>query len=626
MPSIGRNLGELFVRLGLKTKDLEDGAERSRWKLRELRDAMNKVGKVAGGVAVAVGAAGGALIAIVDKAGAAAREIRNLSQVANASTKEFQKHAAAARTVGIEGEKLADIYKDMNDRVGDFITTGAGPMVDFFEKIAPQVGVTAEQFAKLSGPEALELFVKSLEAANVGQQEMTFYMEAIASDSTRLLPLLRNNAEQMKKLGDEAERSGEILSDMDLKELDDAKRRIDDLKASLGAQFTKIIAENADEIAGMAETFGELAEMALKATTQLLKFFGVMKEDAILERSKDLLDIQNQIYAIENGAAMRRREGDRERVAAEEKLIELKQREADIQQSLIDLEREYVVEIKEAAAAEEAAAEARAAAADAQALTGRRGVSVQVKGGGGGGDFLAEEAGRRGAVSDDAKDRLAALRDSLKSEAELEQEFFEARMETLAENFELRLISKQEFDALEEAIESEHQDRLSAIAEQGLSKREQFERMSMANRISFVSSQLSRMTAGVSSENKKLFEVNKAAGIANAIVATYQGAAEALKLGPIIGPALAAAQIAAGFAQVNAIKSQKFGASGGVAPSLAGGTAAPAVSNVGPGGGGQVVAIEGLDPGSLFSGKAVRELLEQVNEAVGDGGRVVFGS
>jgi hypothetical protein len=85
---------------------------------------------------------------------------------------------------------MSDILKDVNDRIGDFMQTGGGPMADFFENIAPKVGVTAEQFARLSGPEALQLYVDSLEKAGLSQQEMTFYLEAMASDTTALIPLL----------------------------------------------------------------------------------------------------------------------------------------------------------------------------------------------------------------------------------------------------------------------------------------------------------------------------------------------------------------------------------------------------------------------------------------------------
>jgi lambda family phage tail tape measure protein len=114
--------------------------------------------------------------------------------------------------VGIEQEKLADILKDVNDRVGDFLSTGGGPMKDFFENIAPKVGVTADQFRRLSGPEALQLYVDSLQKAGASQQQMTFYLEAMASDATLLLPLLRDGGAEMERLGNKAESLGAVVS------------------------------------------------------------------------------------------------------------------------------------------------------------------------------------------------------------------------------------------------------------------------------------------------------------------------------------------------------------------------------------------------------------------------------
>jgi len=130
-----------------------------------------------------------------------ATNISNLSKVANSGQEEFQRFAFGAKTVGVEMDRTADILKDVSDKVGDFLQTGGGPMADFFENIAPKVGVTAEMFRDLSGPDALKLYVSSLEKANVSQNEMTFFMEAIASDATLLLPLLLDNAQAMTKLG-----------------------------------------------------------------------------------------------------------------------------------------------------------------------------------------------------------------------------------------------------------------------------------------------------------------------------------------------------------------------------------------------------------------------------------------
>lgn len=177
---------------------------------------------------IAAGAvAGGA--AIVKNAAESAREIQNLSRVANTSTTEFQRWSAGAKTVGIEQDKLGDMLKDMSDRVGDFLTTGGGPMADFFETIAPRVGVTAEQFRNLSGPQALQLYVSSLEKANLSQNEMAFYMEAVASDATALLPLLRDNGAEINRLGDRAERLGAVLSDVEVAQLVEVRNGFDDL-------------------------------------------------------------------------------------------------------------------------------------------------------------------------------------------------------------------------------------------------------------------------------------------------------------------------------------------------------------------------------------------------------------
>jgi hypothetical protein len=160
------------------------------------------------GVVGAVGLGG-----ILSSTAAYAKEVDRLSTLSNQGAREFQGYAYAAKTVGIEQEKLADIFKDVQDKVGDFVQNGGGPLKDFFDNIAPRVGVTAEQFRNLGGKDSLQLYVDSLEKANLSQSEMTFYMEAIASDSTLLLPLLRDNGKAMSDLADEAERVGRVLDD-----------------------------------------------------------------------------------------------------------------------------------------------------------------------------------------------------------------------------------------------------------------------------------------------------------------------------------------------------------------------------------------------------------------------------
>ena len=231
---------------------------------REMEAANTRLAAFARRVGVAMGAAAAATTAalgvIVRTTAQSAAQIQQFAQVANATPEVFQRWSAASATVGIEQEKLADILKDVNDRVGDFLQTGGGPMADFFENIAPQVGVTAEQFARLSGPEALQLYITSLERAGLSQQEMTFYLEAMASDATRLIPLLANGGAEMTRLGERAAGFGTVLD----REALAALRRTEIALIGVGQVFqgmrVQIGAALAPAVTAMAEAFLRLAE------------------------------------------------------------------------------------------------------------------------------------------------------------------------------------------------------------------------------------------------------------------------------------------------------------------------------------------------------------------------------
>jgi hypothetical protein len=200
---------------------------------RGIQQAKGSVGTfvntLKGSLLPALGAAGaaGALMSFGRRAIESASQIKELSQVSGVGVVEFQKLAEAAKTVNMEQEKLADIFKDTSDKVGDFINTGGGPMADFFEKIAPLVGATKEEFMGLSGPESLQKYFNFLKEANLPHQEMVFYMEAIASDATMLIPLLENGGEAFKKLGAGAEEAGNIMNETTIEALDQANEEID---------------------------------------------------------------------------------------------------------------------------------------------------------------------------------------------------------------------------------------------------------------------------------------------------------------------------------------------------------------------------------------------------------------
>jgi phage-related protein len=233
-------IGSLFVALGLDSAAFQAGVKKVQSVTGKLSDRFKSIGDAATAmgtrlsvVSAGMAAIGGAGVALVKGMADAGIEIDRMAKLSNTTIDEFQRWAAGAKTAGIQQDKLADILKDVNDRVGDFMETGGGPMADFFENIAPKVGVTADQFKNLSGPQALQLYVSSLQKAGLNQQQMTFYLEAMASDATALIPLLQDGGKAMTAYGDAAAASGSVMSSEAIKGSVAFQQKLDTLSQSL---------------------------------------------------------------------------------------------------------------------------------------------------------------------------------------------------------------------------------------------------------------------------------------------------------------------------------------------------------------------------------------------------------
>lgn len=244
--------GQIVIDLLMKTGSFETNTKKASNSLNKLKKDVIEVGKTLAAIGATAAVAGaGIAVAWTKSVAETGKEIDRLSTLSNTSAESFQKLAYAAQTVGIEQEKLSDIYKDMQDRVGDFMSTGGGPMKDFFEQIAPLVGVTADQFARLSGPEALQLYYDSLQKAGVSQSQMIFYMEAMASDSALLAPLLADNGREMKRLGDEASRLGGVMNN----ETVQAAKELDNNLNQLNSMFSGLSIAIANEVLPVVNDF-----------------------------------------------------------------------------------------------------------------------------------------------------------------------------------------------------------------------------------------------------------------------------------------------------------------------------------------------------------------------------------
>lgn len=154
-----------------------------------------------------------------------------------------------------------------------------------------------------------------------------------------------------------------------------------------------------------------------------------------------------------------------------------------------------------------------------------------------------------------------------------EQEYYQQR-EELARQYNLK-IQELEIQRIQTTLMAERDGIAAVLSDrdaevlqrQGANERQKaivderikFEKMSEAQKTTFALDNMQTVFAALGAQNKKAFEASKALAIASALVNTYQGATKALATYPFpFGLIAAAAAVAAGMAQVSAIRSQQY--------------------------------------------------------------------
>jgi hypothetical protein len=667
-----QTVGDIVISAGMDISHLRRNAQEGGGILRRFGDDAEGVGGrllVMGRHAAAAGAAAAAAIGGVAVAGSnAAREIQNLLRIADTSVERFQEMAFASRSIGIEQDKLADILRDVQDRVGDFLSTGAGPMADFFENIAPAVGVTADQFARLSGPEALQLYVDSLEAANLNQQEMTFYLEAMASDASALLPLLRDGGAALSAYAEEARNAGAVLDAETVARAAAAREEFDQLTAVLSTAAIEIAAELAPALEGVARILAGLVGFLGDAARAVVAFLNPQSD---LEIATDNL-VAAMGDEIQQSQLLARALGTSNSMSAEAARAALAEAQARHQnvQAIIAERRALALESEDWQTLTSDIADARLALitfggtrADEPAFgredsffsnQERLAVLLQQRQ-----DLLAVDeemnaqlertaeniatieealANSSGGVVTFGEDLVEPIRPSDREEgggggSSPAMRFSEADFEQLRSDFATeREVLEEELEHRLELIEAARQRELDLGIDYDEAelrvRREHLEAMAALDRAqrSATLSGLAGMFGDLSSlmrtENERLFRVGQVAAVAQATIEGYEAAVSAWRHGMRIGgPPMAMAFAGASALKTAVLVSQIASASpsgGGGSPATGGGAPGVAAAPVSTPVAEQQQVNINLQ-GEFFTRQMVLSLIGGINDAVADG-------
>jgi len=207
-------------------------------------------------------------------------------------------------------------------------------------------------------------------------------------------------------------------------------------------------------------------------------------------------------------------------------------------------------------------------------------------------------------VRDQLMADLEAFRESLMTEEQLELESYERRKQRLNEFLQAELLQKQEYNELMQKAQQQHQDRMAEI-----------DVWSHGNALQKAGAYMGALSDIFAQGNEKMVKMSKIFGAAQALIATWTGAAEALKLPFPANMAAFAQVLAQGLGAVQAIRSVTTSGGGGGSASAAGAVTGGSSAAVRQS---QQVAVT-LTGGELFSRDQVVTLINRINEAQEDG-------
>lgn len=260
--------------------------------------------KIAAGIGSALAVDG--LVSFTRNAISTASEVQKMSDMLGESVEDFQYFAKGAQTAGLSLEQFGMMGKDALDRLGE-ARRGEGEMMDFFEKVAPKIGVTIDMFKDLSGPEVIQAYYDGLEKANLSHAETITYMEQIVNDGSLLIPLLKDGGAGFKKWGEEAKNAGAIMSKDMVDNLGKAKENLYTLELQFQGFQAMLINSVTPAVTAIAQNFDNIKAVVIALgaaiSAKLVVQCAVLAKEFVIGVAQGMA-YQMQLSALQ-GQAMR---------------------------------------------------------------------------------------------------------------------------------------------------------------------------------------------------------------------------------------------------------------------------------------------------------------------------------
>ncbi|WP_421015945.1 phage tail tape measure C-terminal domain-containing protein [Klebsiella michiganensis] len=198
----GKSLGTLTIDLIARVGGFVQGMDKAERASQKWRDQVKKdakeistsiiaIGAAAATAAVGIGAAG---LAIVKNTAQQVTEADRWAKSLKMSTQDLLSWQYAAEQAGLTGDNIADIFKDINDKVGDAVLNKSGEAAQALDTL----GLSAQKLSQQS-PDKQLLAISSALQKIPSQAGKTNILESLGNDLSKMLPLFDNNNEKLKQ-------------------------------------------------------------------------------------------------------------------------------------------------------------------------------------------------------------------------------------------------------------------------------------------------------------------------------------------------------------------------------------------------------------------------------------------
>lgn len=273
--SLGTLTNDLIAKVGGFISGLSQAERASQKWRKQVKEDAAAAAVAMTGFATAVGAAAvGAGVAGYNLLKTTSRQITESDRWAkslNMSTQSLLAWQYAAEKAGVSGDQMADIFKDVGDKIGDAVLNKSGEAVGALDSL----GLSAKKLAGESPDKQLLAISDALEKVK-SNAEKTTILESLGNDLSKLLPLLDNGSEKLRQYMDAAKKFGVAPDDADIEKLvkvnalfEDMETQVNGVKIELATGLASV------DLSALQKSIGDMGD--------------VFKDPAVIQGLTDLV-------------------------------------------------------------------------------------------------------------------------------------------------------------------------------------------------------------------------------------------------------------------------------------------------------------------------------------------------